>query len=123
MKHLFVPYEIALQLKEKGFDESCFGWYSNKKLTLFGRTDASYQYEWINAPLYQQVIDWFREKHNIPFAIIYGGSCVEVPYYEILTPKIHLTLAVNNGDDRHPKGYYNYYTALNKAIEEALKLI
>src|SRR5688572_291699 len=27
MKHLFVPYEIALKLKEKGFDEPCLGYY------------------------------------------------------------------------------------------------
>lgn len=27
MKHLFVPYELAVKLKEKGFDERCLAWY------------------------------------------------------------------------------------------------
>ena len=31
MKNQFVSYEIALALKELGFDEECFGWfYLNK---------------------------------------------------------------------------------------------
>lgn len=29
MKHLFVPYKLALELKEKGFDEPCLGFYSS----------------------------------------------------------------------------------------------
>ncbi len=31
MKHLFVPYELALKLKELGFDEECFGYYRPMK--------------------------------------------------------------------------------------------
>jgi hypothetical protein len=27
MRDQFVPYEIAVKLKEKGFDEECFGWW------------------------------------------------------------------------------------------------
>ena len=26
MQHLFVPQELALKLKEKGFNEPCFAW-------------------------------------------------------------------------------------------------
>ena len=29
MKHLFVPYEIAKQLKEKGFNEPCLAYYQH----------------------------------------------------------------------------------------------
>ena len=28
MNKEFIPYEQALELKELGFDEECFGWYS-----------------------------------------------------------------------------------------------
>lgn len=34
MKNLFAPYEIALQLKEKGFDESCFAYYLQEAINL-----------------------------------------------------------------------------------------
>jgi hypothetical protein len=29
MKYLFVPPKQSFQLKELGFDEPCFGWYSS----------------------------------------------------------------------------------------------
>ena len=32
MKREFVPYELALKLKELGFDGTCFGWYENNEL-------------------------------------------------------------------------------------------
>ena len=34
MNHLFVPYEIALQLKEKGFDEFCIGLLMKKVFNM-----------------------------------------------------------------------------------------
>lgn len=58
MRHLFVPYEIALQLKEKGFNEDCFGCYYKDKTFAYHPDSDVY----VDAPLYQQVIDWFREK-------------------------------------------------------------
>lgn len=78
MKHLFVPYELALKLKEKGFDEECFGnydcWSKKEPARLMtniypyflGQEYAKrFDKTCILAPLYQQVIDWFREKHSI----------------------------------------------------------
>lgn len=32
MKYLFVPYEIALQLKIKGFDEPCLAYYTQEAI-------------------------------------------------------------------------------------------
>lgn len=70
MKHLFVPYELALLAKEKGFNEECLGWWwkdNGGKLFLntnnaFG-ADADRDMFLSNAPLYQQLVDWFRKKH------------------------------------------------------------
>ena len=31
MKHLFLPYNLALLAKEKGFDEEVLGWYNTDK--------------------------------------------------------------------------------------------
>lgn len=69
MKHLFVPYEIALLAKEKGFDEPCLAIYENKELHTWRVADTLVQQkdlansDSIVAPLYQQLIDWFREKN------------------------------------------------------------
>ena len=63
MKNEFVPYDIALAMKELGFDEPCFGCYREDKMFLFGRTSDNTS-TWTLAPLYQQAFRWFREKYK-----------------------------------------------------------
>ena len=69
MNKEFVPYEQALELKELGFDEECFGYYSfSEKITLkscFNRTPIILSGKKCSIPLYSQVFRWFREKHNL----------------------------------------------------------
>ena len=90
MEEQFATYEIALELKELGFDEECIAsYYTNIKENNTAKYDvrkklnASFDYNaftdeddsgyirnsdkeyYISAPLWQQVIDWFREKQNI----------------------------------------------------------
>jgi hypothetical protein len=72
MEKEFVPYELAVKLKELGFDEPCFGRYDGRD-----ENKGKIWYEmpnlgkgWIPvkdvlAPLYQQAFRWFREKHNL----------------------------------------------------------
>jgi hypothetical protein len=66
MKKEFIPYEQALQLKELGFDEPCFGLYAPPSKTVFlhhyGLLRAKEQ---VLAPLYQQAFRWFREKYGL----------------------------------------------------------
>jgi hypothetical protein len=68
MEKEFIPYEQALALKELGFDEPCFGWYSNMDGNVF-RQGYCETYLGIEncakAPLYQQAFRWFREKYKI----------------------------------------------------------
>jgi hypothetical protein len=110
MKHLFIPCELSLLAKEKGFNEKCLAnysdlsyptndsgndydtclclwmdcqmphdevrvlWIENKNADfhwhegLYTRGEHSrceLTGETIGAPLYQQIVDWFREKHGI----------------------------------------------------------
>jgi hypothetical protein len=72
MEKEFVSYEIALALKELGFDEPCIAFYTQnaygdgKKLQWFRKpNDCNSDYVFISAPLYQQVFRWFREKHKL----------------------------------------------------------
>lgn len=131
MKHLFVPYELALKLKEKGFDEECFYRYNhngsgspnpkwdgklvnNRKWERFADYD-----DCIAAPLYQQVVDWFREKYSIEIEI---ASTMEGGYYYYIF--------TNTEDEERfedleytEKKKLTYYEALTKAIEEAFTLL
>ena len=67
MKEQFVTYEIALKLKELGFDEDCIGRFF---MGIFQQefSPENYPYKEVNSfhcPLWQQVIDWLREKYNL----------------------------------------------------------
>jgi hypothetical protein len=65
----FVPYQEALELKELGFDEPCFGYYnvSNQELIedLSNNRTGNDDSRWASAPLYQQAFRWFREKYKL----------------------------------------------------------
>ena len=70
MKKEFATYEIALKLKELGFNEDCFGYFVINLQELIIVNTKKHKSDWyISAPLWQQVIDWFREEHNIHLAV------------------------------------------------------
>lgn len=69
IKDLFLPYDISLKLKELGFNEKCLATIDQTEYLHIKGTKSlprgSMVYDTIDCPLYQQVFDWFREKHNI----------------------------------------------------------
>jgi hypothetical protein len=66
MEKEFIPYEQALELKELGFDEPCFGVYATKD----GYVRKSAYDEIGNAPLYQQAFRWFDENTDFQGFVI-----------------------------------------------------
>ncbi len=112
MKNLFVPYNLALILKEKGFDEPCFGMYQNIEndedhnlMLVIPDTEQSNYVTRIPAPLYQQVIDWLWKEHKI-FVSSY-----------LVPDKTNTVMYVVKYKTE------DFWETLNQAIEEALKLI
>ena len=91
MEKEFVPYELAVKLKELGFDEPCFGWYDGRYIASINQNYCKNSEEWLNtihcaAPLYQQAFRWFREKYELFHSTNYqddnsGPGCFD---YEIL---------------------------------------
>ena len=86
MKEQFVTYEIALKLKELGFDEECLAMYSfaydNKTPDLIGCQcyfiDGTEGGLWNDdtddstsavSPTWQQTMDWLREIHHVNIRI------------------------------------------------------
>jgi hypothetical protein len=79
MNKEFVSHEIALKLKELGFDEPCLTYYYELTSNLRTHIGVDIGNAWTYsgnkklgftlAPLYQQVFKWFREKHNIDISI------------------------------------------------------
>jgi hypothetical protein len=67
MEKEFVPYELAVKLKELGFDEPCFGYYT--ELKDFVMRPHLRQQDCIEgkflAPTWQSAFRWFREKYQL----------------------------------------------------------
>ena len=130
----FCSYELSKQLKEKGFSEKCFRYwliypdknpYLINEETYTNRVLQKIENNCIKAPLYQQVLQWLREKHNIHIHI--SRKFQYAPYFEF---KAYCNY-IDNGKNEELEinqfflfnVYPDYNTALRRAIEEALKLI
>jgi hypothetical protein len=64
MKKEFVTYELALKLKELGFDEPCLAYYEGVELT-HGMLNDIGKKRYLQTPLFQQAFRWFREKYEL----------------------------------------------------------
>ena len=108
----FVSYELALELKELGFDEPCLNrFYTKPKSKMFGIDEKGRHYpikntpkklytigehfilndnNAITAPLYQQAFRWFREKYNLVHEISWskykGGLNFDYDIFSLVLP-------------------------------------
>ena len=84
MKEEFVPYDIALAMKELGFDKKCMMHWFKGKLSYYKMGDFAPSHT--PAPLYQQAFRWFREKHGLYTEILLDQTsqpkfCFEIYKY------------------------------------------
>jgi len=116
---LFVPYELAKELKEKGFSQPCFGWFSEStptiELTIEDVHPGEFTTDPLFAPLWQQVTDWLREKHNIHALVVRDDE-------GIFSYAINEKYLYDTGQGWN-KTSPTYEEALEDGIKEALKLI
>jgi hypothetical protein len=96
MNKEFIPYKLALELKELGFDEPCLGIHYNEGLnpsfivaSQYGEHGAAAN-GGILAPLYQQAFRWFREKYNLVHEISWskykGGASFDYDIFSLVLP-------------------------------------
>jgi hypothetical protein len=115
MEKEFVPYEIALELKELGFDEECLKHYSLCG-TYFDTWNNLNQHgiQFIGAPLYQQVFRWFREKYNITQTIARDGSLAKESHwaYTIVYDSIYFN-----------DGYLTYEEAELECLKKLIEIV
>lgn len=70
MKEDFVTYDLAVKLKEKGFNAECHAYYEPLKHCLnlsrvFKTNSLAENYNCITAPTIYQVLKWLREEKKI----------------------------------------------------------
>lgn len=88
MNKEFVPYDLSLQLKEMGFKDKCFGFYYDKKFIYTHELSPIVGDGVVDAPLWQQVFDWFRyvmllDNFITPYWFIDGEYKVKKYIYSI----------------------------------------
>jgi hypothetical protein len=76
MEKEFVPYNLALRMKQLGFDEPCFARFNNDGDLLIAHTEKYIIDNGVDrsefftlAPLYQQAFRWFRDEHGMSGSI------------------------------------------------------
>lgn len=132
----FVTFEIAKKLKEKGFKESCFGWYypsevcgfdyktiivfnnsayrgSNYKDMLVSHKDEKY----VDAPTIAQVLKWLREEKELHIEIYMYHNCY---LFEIYNTIIYDADFTQKSEKYSEIEYENYEQAAIAGIEYVL---
>jgi hypothetical protein len=135
----FIPYELALKMKQLAFDEPCFGYfesqdknlvinYNNKPLTeeqqkrpgLYTTDNRNGSLpQWaVAAPLYQQAFRWFREKYGMLCSIEFVEPEYSGEYgYKMYYKPGHLHI------DHWGKGFKTYEEAELACLEKLLEIV
>ena len=88
MNKEFIPYELAFELKQLGFDEPCFGWFRNTEFTISFNDlypkERGEKIKIIAAPTYSQAFRWFRNKFNCHHTINLNKKYVGIAYSSVV---------------------------------------
>jgi predicted Zn-dependent peptidase len=124
MRNEFINYELALELKQLGFDEPCFGEWQNLKTgknIVIDQEDRIYNVSVlgadIKAPTFSQAFRWFREKYNLHSNISSWRSDDNLSFYhefEIYS----LTSSHSAGDE-----YSTYEEAELACIKKLIEIV
>jgi len=125
LKDLFVPYEIAVILKNLGFKNQCFGWYNNVPpeavIVMFNPENTSMDYNSnlnsnCHAPIYQQALDFLRTTFKIEITVLESYETPGKFDFEIISDLVAEEIEFDC-DHR------DYYSCLNEAIMESFNII
>jgi hypothetical protein len=117
MKKLFLPENLEKIAFEKGFKEPIL-----KRNAIFYYPNTNFVFS-NGGILYQQIFDWFRIEHNLVLDVFqeFNGVDAYTGFWEVDVSEL------KNYKQPHKlvieEVFEDYYEALNKAIEESLKLI
>ena len=118
----FVPYEIALKLKELGFTEVCLACYKDTEGTqkIFPYVTKEPSNSLCSAPLWQQVFDWFRERYNHSGEVYFYSSADLGKWHFDIEP---LKLDGERFTTPVKEGFQTYSLARESCIEKLIEII
>ena len=137
MKEQLISFETAKLAKEKGFNEECYFTYGeiSEDYCLFkseySETNSEVNEYIYSAPTQSLLQKWLREVHNCHVEVIFHSPlddsyitkdnlryCFEVNYYGK-----NFNIPFTDDEDYSGYDYLTYEEALEKGLQEALKLI
>ena len=134
MQKEFIPYEQALELKELGFDEPCFGFYLDNGLWVpssssnWGEdplypTNSDLLSGDVSAPLYQQAFRWFRDKYGLCFWIERMYTVDSICYYRYTCEYKKDPLSKTHEVILSLKEYDNYEEAELACLQKLIEIV
>ena len=122
MEKEFVTYELALRMKELGFDEPCFAFYS-KIYGLMTTSPTNKVNEFageVILPLYQQAFRWFREKQEIEGFV---HKSLEGNYYFVIKRTGNNESNMYEFTKTAPKTFDTYEEAELACLEKLIEIV
>ena len=119
MTQEFVPYQLALELKQLGFDEPCLSYYEGESFSYHLASIKGDDYI-IPAPLFQQAFRWFRDKKLSDMCVCryQGRDDGGVYYYYCITNDFGVE------ETRHfQEGFFTYEEAELACLTRLIEII
>jgi hypothetical protein len=132
MEKLFIPYKLALRLRNLGFIEPCFGYYD-------GNHNFNYMFEgkpedfsntrfplgnpvgWTSAPLFQQAFKWIWERYHLSYNIFDWYDDFEVIITEWTLTEDRITHEFpQRSDVEYPTNRFDTYDRAEYAVLERM---
>ena len=136
MDSLFVSYNISEKLKNAGFDYPCFAYYWDRDFSknYINKERLHYTIQYknhndipsrVSAPLYDQVRNWFRKKHNLylevnSFTEEHMDGNVKFVYEIRYKGEQYISESSNYEKFKNPTSSNDYNEAWNKVFDVAL---
>lgn len=134
MEKEFIPYELAFKLTQLDFDELCLASYTkaglfihpfdiksdleedNVILDSLYLKNSEMHFDYVAAPLYQQVFRWFREKYQI--------ECHIKSLYEQRENKgFYFGLDDYKSRDFYSNTYFSYKEAELECLKKLIEIV
>ncbi len=129
---LFIPYDLAVTAKERGFNQPCLAYfYGNELRDTKGDTryytdsqeECKEHHNSILAPLYQQIIDWLNKGEIIISIYTRKTNGIISHSGRFIDLRNTDNTSTENTTWEDGASYGDYYEALNKALENAFNHI
>ena len=112
MEKEFILYQEAIELKQLGFDEPCFGWFASDRTLIKEVTEKT---DFTLAPTFSQAFRFFREKYNINTVISWRD--------DLLNYDISLTEMKKHGYFYYKDNFTTYEEAELACLQKLIELV